>query len=136
MGKAKLISLQKVFWRFLIILISGLFLSVAIPFLLLSLASSAGYVTYANNAEHYVQKISPIIAAAPDITKVAIPSYCEYLILDTDYNILYTNMDVTEQSIKIYKNWRKQWPHKQDAISIHTVGRRILCVKILCRLTV
>lgn len=98
MGKAKLISLQKVFWRFLIILISGLFLSVAIPFLLLALASSAGYVTYANNAEHSVQKISPIIAAAPDITKVAIPSYCEYLILDTDYNILYTNMDVTEQS--------------------------------------
>lgn len=84
MGKAKLISLQKVFWRFLIILISGLFLSVAIPFLLLALASSAGYVTYANNAEHSVQKISPIIAAAPDITKVAIPSYCEYLILDTD----------------------------------------------------
>ena len=98
MGKAKLISLQKVFWRFLIILISGLFLSVAIPFLLLALASSAGYVTYANNAEHSVQKISPIIAAAPDITKVAIPSCCEYLILDTDYNILYTNMDVTEQS--------------------------------------
>ncbi len=98
MGKAKLISLQKVFWRFLIILISGLFLSVAIPFLLLALASNAGYVTY--------------------------------------YNILYTNMDVTEQSIKIYKNWRKQWPHKQDAISIHTEGRRILCIKILCRLTV
>ena len=79
-------------------MISGLFLSVAIPFLLLALASSAGYVTYANNAEHSVQKISPIIAAAPDITKVVIPSYCEYLILDTDYNILYTNMDVTEQS--------------------------------------
>ncbi len=65
MGKAKLISLQKVFWRFLIILISGLFLSVAIPFLLLALASNAGYVTY--------------------------------------YNILYTNMDVTNRALKFTK---------------------------------
>ena len=52
---------------------------------------------FLNNAEHSVQEISPIIAAAPDITKVAIPSYCEYLILDEDYNVLYTNMDTTEQ---------------------------------------
>lgn len=86
-----------IFWKFLIILILGLLLSAAVPFLLLAFASSAGYVTYANNAEHSVQEISPIIAAAPDITKVAIPSYCEYLILDEDYNVLYTNMDTTEQ---------------------------------------
>lgn len=97
MGKTKLTSLQIIFWKFLIILILGLFLSAAVPFLLLAVASSSGYVTYANNAEHSVQEISPIIAAAPDITKVAIPSNCEYLILDTDYNVLYTNMNTTEQ---------------------------------------
>lgn len=97
MGRIKRTSLQMIFWKFLIILIFGLLLSAAVPFLLLAFASSAGYVTYANNAEHSVQEISPIIAAAPDITKVAIPSYCEYLILDEDYNVLYTNMDTTEQ---------------------------------------
>ena len=105
MGRIKRTSLQMIFWKFLIILILGLLLSAALsntaesnnPFLLLAFASSAGYVTYANNAEHSVQEISPIIAAAPDITKVAIPSYCEYLILDEDYNVLYTNMDTTEQ---------------------------------------
>ena len=97
MGRIKRTSLQMIFWKFLIILILGLLLSAAVPFLLLAFASSAGYVTYANNAEHSVQEISPIIAAAPDITKVAIPSYCEYLILDADYNILYTNMDTAEQ---------------------------------------
>ena len=97
MGRIKRTSLQMIFWKFLIILILGLLLSAAVPFLLLAFASSAGYVTYANNAEHSVQEISPIIAAAPDITKVAIPSYCEYLILDEDYNVLYTNMDTTEQ---------------------------------------
>ena len=97
MGRIKRTSLQMIFWKFLIFLILGLFLSAAVPFLLLAFASSTGYVTYANNAEHSVQEISPIIAAAPDITKVAIPSYCEYLILDADYNILYTNMDTTER---------------------------------------
>ena len=97
MGRIKRTSLQMIFWKFLIILILGLLLSAAVPFLLLAFASSAGYVTYANNAEHSVQEISPIIAAAPDITKVAIPSYCEYLILDEDYTVLYTNMDTTKQ---------------------------------------
>lgn len=97
MGRIKQISLQMIFWKFLIVLMLGLLLSAAVPFLLLAFASSAGYVTYANNAEHSVQEISPIIAAAPDITKVAIPSYCEYLILDADYNILYTNMNTMEQ---------------------------------------
>ena len=98
MGRIKRTSLQMIFWKFLIILILGLLLSAAVSFLLLALASSAGYVTYANNAEHSVQEISPIIAAAPDITKVAIPSYCEYLILDEDYNVLYTNMDSSPRS--------------------------------------
>lgn len=97
MGKRKLTSLQKIFWKFLIALLFGLALSVRIPFLLLSLMSNAGYVTYANSAEYSVQNIAPIIASAPDITKVAIPSCCKYLIFDKNYKILYTNMDPAAQ---------------------------------------
>ncbi len=48
-----------------------------------------------------VKEIIPTLTIAPDITKVVIPQGCGYLILDKNFNELYSNMGRDEKEIAL-----------------------------------
>ena len=52
-------------------------------------------------SELQVKEIIPTLTIAPDITKVVIPQGCGYLILDKNFNELYSNMDDDEKEIAL-----------------------------------
>lgn len=72
--------------------------AIIVPFGLESLAVNAGLATRANQSELQVKEIIPTLTIAPDITKVVIPQGCGYLILDKNFNELYSNMDSEEKT--------------------------------------
>lgn len=96
MGINKMISLRGAFWKFLIMLLVGLILSVAIPFSILLLNVSFGIITYADYSERMVQKIAPIIATAPDFSEINFPNGCDFLRLDKSYQIIETTLSDNE----------------------------------------
>ena len=57
--------------------------------------------TRANLSELQVKEIIPTLTIAPDITKVVLPQGCGYLILDKNFNELYSNMDDDEKEIAL-----------------------------------
>ena len=73
MGLKKDISLKKAFWKFLFWLLTGLGVSVAIPFLVFLLLGSSGMVTYADNCEQQTKALVPVLTATPDITDIRLP---------------------------------------------------------------
>lgn len=81
-------SLKTAFWKFLIMLLLGLFMAVLIPFLLLLSGVAFGIVTYADYSEQSVKYIAPIVASAPDLSDVQLPVGCKYLLLDKNYQVI------------------------------------------------
>ncbi len=94
-------TLKRLFLQFAISLIIMLMVAILIPFGLESLAVSAGLATRADQSELQVKELISTLAIAPDITKVVIPQGCGYLILDKDFNELYTNMNNEEKEAAI-----------------------------------
>ena len=93
MDVIKTSSLKASFWRFLLMLISGLTGSVVVPFAIMLLTVHLGYTNYANYSEQGVKYIAPIIAATPDLSEVELPVGIKFLRLDKNYNILETTLD-------------------------------------------
>ncbi|MCR1919399.1 HAMP domain-containing histidine kinase [Frisingicoccus caecimuris] len=101
MGVKKKPTLKILFRQFAIFLIVVLAAAIIVPFALESLAVNAGLATRANQSELQVKEIIPTLTIAPDITKVVIPQGCGYLILDKNFNELYSNMDDDEKEIAL-----------------------------------
>lgn len=96
MGLKKDISLKKTFWKFLFWLLTGLGVSVAIPFLVFLLLGSSGIVTYADSCEQQTKALVPVLTATPDITDVRLPLGTKYLLLDKSYQLIDTSMNDDE----------------------------------------
>lgn len=73
--------------------------AIIVPSGLEGLAVNVGLATRANLSELQVKEIIPTLTIAPDITKVVIPQGCGYLILDKNFNELYSNMDDDEKKL-------------------------------------
>ncbi len=85
------------FRQFAVSLMAMLAVAIIVPFVLESLAINTGLATRANQSELQVKELIPTLTIAPDITKVVIPQNCGYLILDKDFNELYSNMSSDEK---------------------------------------
>lgn len=96
MGLKKLTSLRVTFWRFLFMLLGGVFGAIAIPFLVMILGTTIGVITYADYSEIMAKEFAPIIAAAPDLSEVRIPVGIKYVLLDKSYQQLDTTMEDDE----------------------------------------
>lgn len=93
MGMKKPISLRTAFWKFLIILITGLMVATIIPFVILLLGVTFGTVTYADYLEQATKNLAPIIATTPDLSEVDLPAGCKFLRLDKKYHIIETTLE-------------------------------------------
>ncbi len=102
MGVKKTTSLRISFWRFLFILLAGLFGSVIIPFATLTIAVTSGIATYADYSELRANEIAPIIAATPDISDIEIPRGIEYALLDKNYMLLDSTLENDELERAMY----------------------------------
>ena len=96
MGMKKPSSLKTAFWRFLFILLGGLFGAVAVPFLLVTVSTTLGLTTYGDYSEIRANELAPILAATPDLSDVQIPMGIEYALLDKNYQLIETTLDETE----------------------------------------
>lgn len=97
MGINKKTSLQKAFWKFLVWLLTGLGISVAVPFYILLLMANMGLVTFADNSEQQTKALIPILTVTPDVKEVHLPPGTKYLHLDKSYEFIDTNMNDKEQ---------------------------------------
>ena len=96
MGMKKPSSLKTAFWRFLFMLLRGLFGAVAVPFLLVTVSTTLGLTTYGDYSEIRANELAPILAATPDLSDVQIPMGIEYALLDKNYQLIETTLDETE----------------------------------------
>ena len=96
MGIKKPSSLKIAFWRFLFMLLVGLFGAVAIPFLLVTVSTTLGLTTYGDYSEIRANELAPILAATPDLSDVQIPMGIEYALLDKNYQLIETTLDKNE----------------------------------------
>ena len=96
MGMKKPSSLKTAFWRFLFMLLGGLFGAVAVPFLLVTVSTTLGLTTYGDYSEIRANELVPILAATPDLSDVQIPMGIEYALLDKNYQLIETTFDETE----------------------------------------
>lgn len=96
MGIKKPSSLKIAFWRFLFMLLVGLFSAAAIPFLLVTVSTTLGLTTYGDYSEIRANELAPILAATPDLSDVQIPMGIEYALLDKNYQLIETTLDENE----------------------------------------
>ena len=96
MGIKKPSSLKIAFWRFLFMLLVGLFGAVAVPFLLVTVSTTLGLTTYGDYSEIRANELAPILAATPDLSDVQIPMGIEYALLDKNYQLIETTLDENE----------------------------------------
>ncbi len=89
----KTTTLKASFWKFLCMLLIGLMGSVAIPFSLILVGTSTGFITYADYSESSMKNLAPVIAATPDLADVQLPVGCGYLILDKNYQMIDTSLE-------------------------------------------
>ena len=89
-------SLKTAFWRFLFMLLGGLFGAVAVPFLLVTVSTTLGLTTYGDYSEIRANELAPILAATPDLSDVQIPMGIEYALLDKNYQLIETTLDEIE----------------------------------------
>ena len=101
MGINRTTTLRGLFRRFTAAIVLLLATSVAVPFLLLSIATNAGIVNKANYNELQVKEMIPTLTVAPDLTKVTFPAGCGYLIMDREFQELYGNMNGEEKEAAI-----------------------------------
>lgn len=97
MGLKKRGTLRLLFCKFTIALIVLLLAAIVIPFCMISFFINIGWATRANQSELEVKALIPTLTVAPDITKVVMPQGCDYLILDKDFQELFSNMDEEEK---------------------------------------
>ena len=97
MGMKKPSSLKTAFWRFLFMLLGGLFGAVAVPFLLVTVSTTLGLTTYGDYSEIRANELVPILAATPDLSDVQIPMGIEYALLDKNYQLRDTNLPCLEK---------------------------------------
>lgn len=93
MGMKKMSSLRASFWKFLLMLILGLFGAIIIPFIIMLLTINLGYATYADYSAQGVEYITPIIETAPELSEVELPAGIKFLRLDKNYKVLETTLD-------------------------------------------
>lgn len=86
-------SLRAGFWQFLLCLLAGIFCSVIIPYIGFSLSVSFHFATYADYSETQAKKLTPIIAAAPDLSEVQLPVGFQYVWLDKNYQLLGSSLE-------------------------------------------
>lgn len=101
MGMNRTTTLKGLFRRFTVALVFLLVVSVAVPYLLLSIATNTGIANTANHSELQVKEMIPSLTVAPDLTKVTFPAGCGYLILDREFQELYGNMRGEEKEAAI-----------------------------------
>lgn len=89
----KTTSLKFSFWKFLCMLLIGLIASAAIPFSLIAVGASTGFIAYADYSERSTKDLVPIIAATPNLTDVQLPMGCKYLVLDKNYQMIETSLE-------------------------------------------
>lgn len=89
----KTTSLKASFWKFLYMLLIGLIGSVSIPFSLIFVGNSTGFITYADYSERSTKNLVPVIAATPDFSDVQLPMGGRYLVLDKNYQIIETSLE-------------------------------------------
>lgn len=92
MGIKKTTSLKASFWKFLCMLLLGLAASVILPFSLIFIGATTGFITYADYSEQSAKSLVPVIAATPDLADVALPVGLKYLVLDKNYQVLETSL--------------------------------------------
>lgn len=92
----KVSSLKASFWRFLLMLLSGLVGAVIVPFSIMLLTVTFGFTTYADYSARSAEYIAPIIAATPDLSDIELPAGIKFLRLDKNYNVLETTLDETD----------------------------------------
>ena len=97
MGMKKSHTVKALFRRFALSLVVLLGVAILVPILLQTTAVNMGIATRANQSELQVREIIPTLTVAPDVTKVVLPQGCRYLILDKDFNELYSNMAADEK---------------------------------------
>ena len=132
MGVKKKPTLKILFRQFAISLIVMLVAAIIVPSGLEGLAVNAGLATRANLSELQVKEIIPTLTIAPDITKVMIPQGCGYLILDKNFNELYSNMDDDEKEIALlYAKGEYIEYAAGEAVCTCCPGKRILRFKVL-----
>lgn len=101
MGMKQSHTIKALFRRFAISLIVLLAAAILTPILLQTAAVNMGFATRANQSEIQAKAIIPTLAVAPDITKVVMPQGGRYLILDKEFNELYSNMDTAAKEAAI-----------------------------------
>ena len=132
MGLKKKPTLKILFRQFAISLIVMLVAAIIVPSGLEGLAVNAGLATRANLSELQVKEIIPTLTIAPDITKVVIPKGCGYLILDKNFNELYSNMDDDEKEIALLyakEEYIECSSHGSDDMRV--AGWLSVCLRIL-----
>ena len=92
MGIKKTTSLKASFWKFLCMLLLGLTASVILPFSLIFIGATTGFITYADYSEQSAKGLVPVIAATPDLSDVQLPVGLKYLVLDKNYQVLETSL--------------------------------------------
>ena len=97
MGIKRSHTVKALFRRFALSLVVLLGVAILVPILLQTTAVNMGIATRANQSELQVREIIPTLTVAPDVTKVVLPQGCRYLILDKDFNELYSNMVAEER---------------------------------------
>lgn len=73
-------------------LLLGLAASVILPFSLIFIGATTGFITYADYSEQSAKSLVPVIAATPDFADVALPVGLKYLVLDKNYQVLETSL--------------------------------------------
>lgn len=98
---SKTTTLRAAFWKFLLHLLVGLALAVAIPFTLSFMSSSLGIASYADYSERSVKNIAPVIASAPSLDEIELPAGSHYLLLDKNYHVIKSSLagDELDQAI-------------------------------------
>lgn len=128
MGIKKVHTLNGLFRRFIFSFIILLTIGILIPFWLELAAVNAGYATRADQSELQVKALIPTLTVAPDIRKVAMPPGCRYLILNNDFQEIYSNMDAEEKdtAVKYAKGaWGGQDAKKQFTL---VVRKNEICI--------
>lgn len=121
MGIKKTTTLKTLFRYFVIQLSILLFFAVSVPLILFIIASNVGYVTNANQNEIQVKELKEIMMIAPDITKVIIPPNFKYLVIDKNFEELYSNMKSFEEkqaAIAFSKGEQLSYSSKQQYLLV------------------
>lgn len=93
-------TLRGMFWQFLIELLLGLGLSVAVPWVFLWMAVNFGIANYADASENVAKTAASLLETAEDEAAVLaqLSAGVKYLVLDADGRVTDTTMDEAEIS--------------------------------------